>query len=449
MSGDLAAIARALSSTGARVHEAPAPRWSADFGRVERAAPGLVVEARCEDDVAATLAQAHGRGIPVTLRGTGHSCNGSSLSRGGILLVNAERSAPPPELLPDGRVRVAGRQRWREVERALHRRGRQVPVLADFLRLSVGGTLAVGGYGVDSVRQGALVDQVEALRLVLPDGRRVTCSPDADPELFRFGLAGLGRVGAIESALLRTEPLARITVLFTYRHPGLEEMIDSLGWLAQPGGKQPAFFRALHARGRFVSTYGVAAASLGDAARAVSPVPARRPAHRFVCPAYRTWRSRAVALWTARFGGARRVWCDYVFDYQGLRGFARHLAARLADDAFAGCLQSAYVLAVRRPAGRARFALEAGNTPGDGPRFGIGLYCMVPAGDDAALAQVRAAQEDCLRACQALGGRPYLYGAHRLGRERLDAVYGADYARVRELSRELDPRQTFQTGALD
>ena len=39
---------------------------------------------------------------------------------------------------------------------------------------SSGGTLSVGGYGVDSIVRGAQVDQVTRLRLILPDGTAVS-----------------------------------------------------------------------------------------------------------------------------------------------------------------------------------------------------------------------------------------------------------------------------------
>jgi len=44
---------------------------------------------------------------------------------------------------------------------------------------------------------------------------------------------------------------------------------------------------------------------------------------------------------------------------------------------------------------------------------------------------VQAALDDYLRHCLALGGRPYLYGAHRLDRAAADATYGPDYERLR------------------
>src|SRR5262249_17472456 len=102
-------------------------------------------------------------------------------------------------------------------------------------------------------------------------------------------------------------------------------------------------------------------------------------------------------------------------------------------------LKSIYVLAIRSRRPSPAFPLEAAGAIAAPLVFGIGLYCMVPARDDAGLAQLQATLDGCLQRCLALGGRPYLYGAHRIERAVADATYGADYQRLRALRHELDP----------
>ena len=73
---------------------------------------------------------------------------------------------------------------------------------------------------------------------------------------------------------------------------------------------------------------------------------------------------------------------------------------------------------------------------------------MVPSGDERGLATVQAALDDYLRHCLALGGRPYLYGAHRLDRAAADATYGPDYERLRALQQALDPSGLLRSEVL-
>ena len=68
------------------------------------------------------------------------------------------------------------------------------PVLTDYLDLSIGGTLVVGGIGATTSRYGMQSDNVLELEVVTGTGETVTCSPTDHPELFDAVRAGLGQV---------------------------------------------------------------------------------------------------------------------------------------------------------------------------------------------------------------------------------------------------------------
>jgi hypothetical protein len=53
-----------------------------------------------------------------------------------------------------------------------------------------------------------------------------------------------------------------------------------------------------------------------------------------------------------------------------------------------------------------------------------------------------------LDGCIALGGRPYLCGAHALDEPRRRAIYGDGYLRLRALRAELDPEGLLNRHAL-
>ena len=439
-------LTRELARRGAGPLPAPVPdRYLADFGRLVRRVPRAVVVATSGEQVAGAFAAARRLGVPVTVRGAGHSCAGQTVS-GGLVVANAPGASVVPRLLDDGLVELPARARWRQVEAFLTARGRSVPVLADYLDLSVGGTLSVGGYGADSVFHGAQVDQVERLRLVTPDGTCVECSPAERGDVFGCALAGLGQVGAIETAVIRTVPYQPYTVLFTYRHAGLAELVESLSWLAEFPGDRPLLFKALHARGRYVTTYGVPAATFGAARRERSqpPVAGRHPASAWIIPRYRQWRSLVVSLWLARFRGHSRLWSDYIFDYAGLRAFTSFLEPLLAEPPLAGCLKSLYVMAIRKVPRAVPFPLEATDAIRAPMCFGIGLYSMIPAGDRAMAARVADIMSRCLARCRDLGGRPYRYGWHQLDETLERAIYGTDFDRLAAVRRSLDPDGRFR-----
>jgi FAD/FMN-containing dehydrogenase len=395
-----------------------------------RRTPADIRVVTSEADIANALIAADKHGIAAVVRGAGHSCAGQTVTEG-ALLVNMPGAAPV--LHDDGTVEISSGTRWRSVERFLNSQGCSIPVLADYLGLSVGGTLSVGGYGAESVQHGAQVDHVARLRLIRSDGTACWCSPDENSELFSFALAGLGRLGAIERAVVRTVRHRRWTSLFTMRHANLRDMVASMRWLADDAPTEVMLFKGLHSRGRFITTAGMHSDSWREALDARVP-PKAGPVHRrWITLGYREWRHATVSIWVARFGACRRVWSDYLFDYRGLTTFTAFLDDLIARNAFGGQLASVYIVPIKRLPRAVRFPLEATDAIDAPMSFGIGLYSMIAAGADRALAQVLETIARCLDKCLELNGRPYRYGWHQLDEERARRVYGAAYDRWIEL----------------
>ena len=70
----------------------------------------------------------------------------------------------------------------------------------NYLGLSVGGTLAVGGIGGSTSRYGMQTDNVLELDAVTGDGHELTCSAESNPHAFDAVRAGLGQCGIITRA---------------------------------------------------------------------------------------------------------------------------------------------------------------------------------------------------------------------------------------------------------
>ena len=233
----------------------PGDSWSTDFGGVVQRAPRVVVRPGHEQDVFHCFSVAREMGLTVAFRGAGHSCHGQTLSDGGIVIENLGDSAEL-ELLEDDQVQVSSKTLWHDLERRLNERGRSVPVVTDYLDLSVGGTLSVGGYGIDSIAHGAQVDQVTKLRLLLPDGTARWCSENENGDLFRFSLAGLGQMGFIDEVVTGTVPYREFTRLYQYSYGDLVKFLDSLAWMQDWAGPWPSNFCALISHGGILSEYG-------------------------------------------------------------------------------------------------------------------------------------------------------------------------------------------------
>jgi decaprenylphospho-beta-D-ribofuranose 2-oxidase len=73
--------------------------------------------------------------------------------------------------------------------------------------ITVGGAIASDVHGKNHHAQGCFSAAVAALRLMLPDGRVLSCSREENPELFRATCGGMGLTGLILDATLQLQPV--------------------------------------------------------------------------------------------------------------------------------------------------------------------------------------------------------------------------------------------------
>ena len=124
----------------------------------------------------------------------------AALSEDGIV-IDMSKISGIRDLRPD-RIVVGAGTTWKSVLDATLSQGLTPPVLTNYLGLSVGGTLAVGGIGGSSSRYGMQTDNVLELDVVTGDGKELTCSATSNPDVFDGVRAGLGQCGVITRAAL-------------------------------------------------------------------------------------------------------------------------------------------------------------------------------------------------------------------------------------------------------
>ena len=196
---------------------------STDFGRLIHGEPRAVAQPVSGAEIASLLRLARGERLKVAARGQGHSIYGRSLSEDGIV-IDMGRLGAIGDIGPDG-VAVGAGATWKSVLDATLPHGLTPPVLTNYLGLSVGGTLAVGGIGGSSSRHGMQTDNVLELDVVTGDGHELTCSAESNPAAFDAIRAGLGQCGIITRATLRLVRAPERIRRFQLFYPGLSELI--------------------------------------------------------------------------------------------------------------------------------------------------------------------------------------------------------------------------------
>jgi cytokinin dehydrogenase len=170
----------------------PATRaeYAKDYGRIVHEQPLAVLRPGSVRDIASMVVFARRFGLKIVARGQGHQPFGQAQVSGGIVIVIDMRSLQQVHTFTADSVEVDAGTSWRSLLQSTLRYGLAPPVLTKFLELTVGGTLAVGGVGLTSLRHGAQVDQTLGLQVVTGDGNVVACSADRQRDLFDAALAG-------------------------------------------------------------------------------------------------------------------------------------------------------------------------------------------------------------------------------------------------------------------
>ncbi|WP_256104247.1 FAD-binding protein [Streptomyces sp. ODS05-4] len=206
-----------------RLETAPAAvgDFSEDFGKLKGGTPWAVLRPGSVDDIVKMVDYARANKLKIAMNGragTGadlesHSCYGQAAVPGGIAID--ARGLSKIISVSKGSAVVEAGATWAELTHAAAASGQTPPALTDYLHLSVGGTLSIGGIGGTVQKYGLQTDQVISLDIVTGTGKLLTASRSKRPDLFDAALGGGGQVGIIVRAKLKLVPAPQRAVVFS------------------------------------------------------------------------------------------------------------------------------------------------------------------------------------------------------------------------------------------
>ena len=190
-----------------------------DYGHIVHRRPVAVLRPGSVRDIQKLVRFANKHRLFVAMRGQGHSTFGQAQAGGGVV-IDSRTLATIHSVSATHAVVDAGVQ-WLDLIKLALDQGRTPPVATDYLGLSIGGTLSVGGIGGASSHHGLLVDNVLSLEVVTGRGELLRCSPSVRPDLFHAVLGGLGQFAVITRATVRLVPAATTARVYHLTYPDL------------------------------------------------------------------------------------------------------------------------------------------------------------------------------------------------------------------------------------
>jgi len=228
---DLAALQHLIGGEVILPRSAALARLPKPFNaRFAGVVPRAVVACTSAADVAETILLASRRGVGIAIRGSGHCFAGRSAGREMVI-----DTTPMNAVSVTGGQAVAGAgARLGEVYQALLTAGLTIPG-GTCPSVGIAGLTLGGGLGMLGRSYGLTCDHLQAVRVVLADGRIISCDGEHDAELFwALRGAGAGNFGVATELIFRPVPAPVVTV-FHLAWPFSQAAAVTRAWLAWAG----------------------------------------------------------------------------------------------------------------------------------------------------------------------------------------------------------------------
>lgn len=177
--------------------------YATDAGSAIHNTPVAVLRPGSTEDIAKMIRYCRRHRIEVAARGQGHTTFGQSQVAAGLVVDMG--SLNQIHSISAKKADIDAGATWRTLVDTAVPMGLTPPVLTGYIKLSIGGTLSVGGVSSTN-REGCQIDRVQELEVVTGAGDIKRCSQRENSDLFEAVLGGLGQCAIITRAVVDMIP---------------------------------------------------------------------------------------------------------------------------------------------------------------------------------------------------------------------------------------------------
>jgi FAD/FMN-containing dehydrogenase len=394
--------------------------------------PAAVARCASPEDVRACVLGAASR-VPIAARSGGHSYAGYSVPDGGLVVDVGPMSKV--DVRGDGTAVVGAGTRLKDVYSALEAAGRCLPA-GTCPSVGIAGLTLGGGIGVLTRKYGLTCDHLVSAQIVTADGELRTAAADSEPDLFwalRGG--GGGNFGIVTSFTFSTEPAPDLSV-FSLRFPAGSAAAVLDAWQQWLPGTQPELWSNLVLSGGSPAQCRVGGCFAGGTA-ALTPLLNDLVTKAGVQPSSRLVQAKSYSATMQYFAGSEsrqtfaassRIMSEPVADSAKLVAVMNgRQGVDLLIDGLGGAVSN---LAPADTAFWHRKALAS-----------VQIYSQATAGTQAASAKTVSAIAAGLAGIGVGGG--YVNYLDPALPDWMNAYYGGNVKRLREVARTYDPGKVF------
>jgi decaprenylphospho-beta-D-ribofuranose 2-oxidase len=146
--------------------------------------------------------------VELIVRGQGRSYGDASLNEDGRVLLTERVNRFLEFDIEQGILRAEAGATLEEILKVIVPKGWFLPVTPGTKFVSLGGCVAADVHGKNHHHEGSFGNHVLSIELILADGKRVTCSPSENSELFWATVGGMGLTGIIGEVTFKLIPIS-------------------------------------------------------------------------------------------------------------------------------------------------------------------------------------------------------------------------------------------------